>query len=137
MSRRFVFMKKVLFIVNPISGGKSKRKILRLIEAFASGSGIETTIRQTEAAGHDPILAKESDADPRVLYRKLKAEGKPLPQIYMACGTEDFLLTPNRAMRDFFAAEGADLRYEEGPGIHDWNFWSPRSLEGVEWLLKH
>ena len=81
--------------------------------------------------------AKESDADPRVLYRKLKAEGKPLPQIYMACGTEDFLLTPNRAMRDFFTAEGADLRYEEGPGIHDWNFWSPRSLEGVEWLLKH
>ena len=63
MSRRFVFMKKVLFIVNPISGGKSKRKILRLIEAFASGSGIETTIRQTEAAGHATLLAKESDAD--------------------------------------------------------------------------
>ena len=70
-----------------------------------------------------------------MLYRKLKAEGRPLPQIYMACGTEDFLLGHNRDMRDFLRSEGADLRSEEGPGMHDWNFWYPRSLEGVEWLL--
>ena len=83
----------------------------------------------------DLRTAKERDCNPQVLYRKLKAEGKPLPQIYMACGTEDFLLTANRAMRDFFVGEGANLRYEEGPGIHDWNFWSPHALRGVEWLL--
>lgn len=83
----------------------------------------------------DLKTAGERDCDPRVLYRKRKAEGKALPQIYMACGTEDPLLAPNRAMRDFLTAEGADLRYEEGAGIHDWSFWNPRALEGVAWML--
>jgi S-formylglutathione hydrolase FrmB len=83
----------------------------------------------------DLATARERDCNPAVVYRQLKASGKPLPQIYMACGTEDFLVTPNRAMRDFLVSEGADLRYEEGPGIHDWNFWSSRSLEAVEWFL--
>ena len=83
----------------------------------------------------DLKTAKERDCNPQILYRKLKDAGGPLPQIYMACGTEDFLLGPNRAMRDFLRSEGADLRYEEGPGTHDWNFWYPRSLEGMEWLL--
>ena len=83
----------------------------------------------------DLKTAKERDCNPEVLYRKLKAEGKPLPQIYMACGTEDFLLRHNRDMRDFLQSEGADLRYEEGPGMHDWSVWNPRSMEGIEWFL--
>lgn len=83
----------------------------------------------------DLKTAHERDCSPAVLYQKRKAEGAPLPQIYMACGTEDFLLAPNRKLRDFLQSEGADLRYEEGPGMHDWAFWYPRSLEGVEWLL--
>ena len=83
----------------------------------------------------DLKTAKERDCNPEVLYRKLKAEGKPLPQIYMACGTEDFLLGHNRDMRDFLLSEGADLRYEEGPGMHDWSVWNPRSMEGIEWFL--
>ena len=83
----------------------------------------------------DLKTAKDRDCNPEVLYRKCKAEGRPLPQIYMACGTEDMLLAPNRAMRDFLVAEGADLRYEEGPGIHDWSFWNPRAQEATEWFI--
>ncbi len=83
----------------------------------------------------DLQTAAERDCNPEVVYRQLKASGKPLPQIYMACGTEDFLLASNRKMRDFLQSEGADLRYEEGPGIHDWSFWGHRCTEGVEWLL--
>ena len=56
-------MKKILFIVNPVSGGKSKRRILRLIEDFAAGSGVQAAVRQTESAGHATTLARESDAD--------------------------------------------------------------------------
>ncbi|MBR0355743.1 MAG: acetylesterase [Oscillospiraceae bacterium] len=83
----------------------------------------------------DLQTAKERDVNPEVLYRKLKAEGKPLPRIYMACGTEDFLLQHNRDMRDFLRAENADMRYEEGPGVHTWSFWNPRTVEGLQWLL--
>ena len=83
----------------------------------------------------DLKTAKDRDCNPRVLYSRCKAEGKPLPKIYMACGTEDMLLPANRVMRDFLRSEGADLRYEEGPGIHDWSFWNPRALEATEWFI--
>jgi S-formylglutathione hydrolase FrmB len=84
----------------------------------------------------DLKTAEERDCNPELLYRNAVAEGKPLPRIYMACGTEDFLMAENRNMRDFLEAQKADYIYKEGPGVHDWSFWVPRSQEGVRWLLK-
>ena len=79
--------------------------------------------------------AIETDHNPEVLYKRNKEKGIKNPPIYMACGTEDFLLQPNHQMRDFLAAQGADFKYEEGPGVHDWNFWSPHCYAGIEYLL--
>ena len=84
----------------------------------------------------DLKTAEQRDVNPEVLLKKLKAEGKRTPPVYMACGTEDMLMEPNRAMRDFLTAEGADLKYEEGPGIHDWSFWTPQAEKGINWLLE-
>ncbi len=78
---------------------------------------------------------EESDANPEVLYRRLKEQGKEIPPVYMAVGTEDFLYENNRIMKKFFEDNGADFIYEEGPGIHDWNFWNKYIGRGVEWVL--
>ena len=72
----------------------------------------------------DPSKLQESDNNPEYLVKKLKAEGRKLPDIFMACGTEDFLLEPNRAFHKFLTDEGVDHVYEESEGIHDMNFWS-------------
>ena len=72
----------------------------------------------------DPSKLQESDNNPEYLVKKLKAEGRKLPGIFMACGTEDFLLEPNRAFHKFLTDEGVDHVYEESEGIHDMNFWS-------------
>ena len=55
--------------------------------------------------------------------KKQIATGKKIPEIYMACGTEDFLLEPNRAFHKFLEEQGVKHTYEEGPGIHDMKFW--------------
>ncbi len=56
--------------------------------------------------------------------RHIVEDGLPLPRIYHACGTEDFLLPCARRTRDFFAGLPAfDYRYFEGPGAHNWDFW--------------
>ena len=56
--------------------------------------------------------------------RHIVEAGLPLPRIYHACGTEDFLLPCARRTRDFFAGLPAfDYRYFEGPGAHNWDFW--------------
>ena len=75
-----------------------------------------------------------SDADCEALYLRRKEAGLPIPRLYMACGTEDFLIEPNRKYRDFLWKQGADLRYEEGPGIHDFHFWSEYLQHVLDWL---
>jgi Predicted esterase len=55
--------------------------------------------------------------------------------IYLACGTEDFLIEKNRAFRDYLSKIGADFTYEEGPGIHDWAFWDTYIEKGINWIM--
>lgn len=83
----------------------------------------------------DLSKAEKSDHNPEVLFRRNKRKGIPNPPIYMACGSEDFLLEVNHRMRDFLKKQKAVFTYSEGPGIHDWNFWTPHAYEGIEYLL--
>ena len=71
----------------------------------------------------EPEKLLESENNPETLVKKLKAEGRKIPQIYMACGTEDFLLENNRAFHRFLEAEGVAHEYTEGPGTHNMVFW--------------
>ena len=76
----------------------------------------------------DPAKLHESDNNPEVLLKKLKSEGKKIPEIFMSCGTEDFLLDRNREFHAFLEKEGVNHTYEEWSGIHDMVFWS-KSVE--------
>ena len=83
----------------------------------------------------EPTLLEESDNNPEVLIRKLKAAGTKIPGIYMACGTEDFLIEPNRAMHRFLEAEGVPHEYHEAPGVHDMVFWAEHIQHIVRWMF--
>lgn len=70
-------------------------------------------------------------------YDALAEKVAPLaekPRFYMACGTEDGLITVNRQFRDHLVKLGYDVTYVEGPGIHDWYFWDEYILKVLEWL---
>lgn len=77
---------------------------------------------------------KGSDKDPKALLLKLKEEGRPVPKMYLCCGTEDGLVTANRDLRDFLNENGVDLTYVEGPGKHDWVFWDTYIKKVLDWL---
>lgn len=77
----------------------------------------------------------ESDNNPEQLVRKLKNDAKKIPEIYMCCGTEDFLLEPNRAFDQYLTNLGVEHIYKEGPGIHDMKFWSEYAEKIVEWMF--
>ena len=80
---------------------------------------------------------KGSDKDPKALLLKLKEEGRPVPKMYLCCGTEDGLVTANRDFRDFLNENGVDLTYVEGPGKHDWVFWDTYIKKVLDWLPLH
>ena len=78
----------------------------------------------------------ESDRNPETLIRRLKAAGKKIPDIYMCCGTEDFLLEYNRQMHRFLEEEGVAHEYHEAPGAHDMAFWSEHIVRIVRWMFE-
>lgn len=82
----------------------------------------------------DLSKVKNSDMDPKWLVRDLIKKGAVPPKIYLACGTEDFLLEGNRNMRDYLLAAGVDVTYEEGPGAHEWDFWNRTIKRVLDWL---
>lgn len=83
----------------------------------------------------DPKQVLESSANPEYLIKRLLNQGKALPEIYMAIGTEDFLYTENQVFRNFLTENHVRFTYEEGPGTHDFGFWSPYCAKGIAWLL--
>lgn len=83
----------------------------------------------------DPDKLLDSDKNPEVQYRGLKAAGKTPPRLYLAVGTEDRLFDANRRFCSFLGSEGADFRFEYGPGAHNWTFWNEYIDRGLRWLL--
>ena len=74
-----------------------------------------------------------------MLVDELLASGRKLPEMYIAIGTEDFLLGNNRVFHDFMVSRGVSHTYEESAGSHDMAFWDewtrrfiPMLFEGEE-----
>jgi S-formylglutathione hydrolase FrmB len=79
---------------------------------------------------------EESENNPEVLVKKMHKEGKQVPSLFMACGTEDFLLQENRSFHEFLVKENVDVAYQESTGIHDWKFWDEYLEPAIKWMLK-
>lgn len=56
-------MKKILFIANPLSGGKDKKTILKDIDAAIDRQRFAPSFVYTERPGHATSLARNADAD--------------------------------------------------------------------------
>ena len=78
---------------------------------------------------------EESENNPEVLVKKIKSADGNMPKMYICCGTEDFLIEPNRQFRDFLVAEGVEHEYHESKGNHDMVFWSEYIVKVVEWMF--
>jgi enterochelin esterase-like enzyme len=53
----------------------------------------------------------------------LSAKTANLRLLWIACGTEDDLITPNRAFIDWLKSKGVPVTFAETPGMHNWLVW--------------
>jgi putative tributyrin esterase len=72
-----------------------------------------------DSIGKD-LAAEHSDA--RILYW-MRRNRSCLPPIRFDCGTDDTLLTGNRALHTAMLRARIPHEYEEHPGGHDWAYW--------------
>ena len=79
--------------------------------------------------------ALKNECNPEIQIRKLKEEGRCIPEIFLACGEDDSLLPPNVKFAAFLKNEGVNVNFEIGPGAHEWDFWDRYIRKTVyEWL---
>jgi putative tributyrin esterase len=76
----------------------------------------------TEGTDHD-VLALMRVADPTTL-----------PQLYVACGTDDFLYRSNLALLEIIHERGIDVTVDLGPGDHEWQYWDAQIQNVLNWL---
>ena len=80
----------------------------------------------------EPSEVLNSESNPEFLVDKLLSEGKKFPEIYMSCGTEDFLLNENRAFHKFLDDRGVAHEYIESAGNHNFDFWNEYTAKFIE-----
>ncbi|MCD7996070.1 MAG: acetylesterase [Clostridiales bacterium] len=83
----------------------------------------------------DLDLVEKSLNNPETQIRLMKQRGALLPELYLTCGSGDFLLENNRRFHEFLQREEVAAIYREGDGGHDWKFWNGCLEEVICWLL--
>jgi S-formylglutathione hydrolase FrmB len=84
----------------------------------------------------DPSELLAGENNPETLALKLKGSGEKLPDIFLCCGTEDFLLENNRELHRFFEEHGIAHEYFESKGGHDMQFWGEYSEKIIKWMCE-
>lgn len=77
-----------------------------------------------------------TDRDPRHCMETIMKSGKILPDIYLVCGKDDFLIECNRKLHSFMVDTNVKHYYEEGEGVHDWAYWSRHFEPSIQWALE-
>lgn len=91
-----------------------------------------TPMKFADIFGTEPV--RGSDNDIFALLNKRIQEGRPIPKLYMCCGTEDFLYEMNQYARKELEKLPVDFTYDEGPGAHNWDYWDPQIRKVLQWL---
>lgn len=77
-----------------------------------------------------------SESDTAYLLKKAASMKEKLPRLYVCIGTEDFSYEYTKSFMEYAGQLGLDIRYEEGPGEHNWDFWDPYILKYIGMYAK-
>ena len=116
----FGAMKCALTYPDRFAGALSYSGGLRCLENVEKYASILPHDEFQAVLGMDLKCAEENNL---MLLAEKAARAERKPKLYIACGTEDFLIEENRQVRDHVKQLGFDVIYEEWPGVHDWVFW--------------
>lgn len=82
----------------------------------------------------DVETMRQRNVDPRFCIEELLRQGRAIPQIYSACGEQDFIISQNRKLHRFLEEMNVPHEYCEGAGAHDWGYWNHHLAAALDWL---
>lgn len=134
--------KEDTFIAGLSMGGYGALKIgLKNPDRFAKIGALSSVcdvswVRHAHPMDADAIFGADAPAPKEDDLFYLAENCKERPEIFMACGTEDFLYKANQSFREHLEALGYDFEYYESHGAHTWEFWDENIQRIIAFLLK-
>jgi S-formylglutathione hydrolase FrmB len=129
------------FVAGLSMGGYGAFKLaLRQPERFAAAASLSGAVDiasrrlKSKALQHVFGDAEIAGTDDDLLALLEKAE-RPLPDLYLWCGTEDGLADSNRKFIETAERQGVALKSELSPGDHDWKYWDEKIQDVLQWML--
>lgn len=136
------------FVAGLSMGGYGAFKLaLRKPESFCAAASLSgaldmvTHLKEDESDLHSTlelVFGTDNDIagteDDLLTSANKVAASNMQPALYQWCGTEDFLYEDNIRFRDHVLKAGLNLTYEEGPGVHNWDYWDIQIQRVLEWL---
>ena len=89
------------------------------------------TLGYFEALHGDLSKVNGTDRNIALHAKQVLSEGKPVTNLYIACGYNDTLVPENRELHEQLRDMGFPHFYEEGPGTHEWPFWNEFLRKGL------
>ena len=74
---------------------------------------------------------KGSDMDPKALIENTQ----DIPDIFMACGVDDFLFDKNVDFYEFLKSKAIDVEFIQAPGEHTWDFSEKYLKEFIKTII--
>lgn len=78
---------------------------------------------------------KGSSNDLEAVISRLIESGSELPDLYLCCGNQDFVLELNQKLHNFLQEKQVKHIYAQTEGAHDWHYWREHIQLGLEWAL--
>ena len=78
---------------------------------------------------------KQSRNHPLYLVEQIKEAGDKMPGLFVACGTEDWLIEGSRNLAKSLEELSVPVEYLEKKGGHDFGFWNQVIEPAIKWCL--
>ena len=91
-----------------------------------------------DALHHEPFKRSLFGDDPTPFDTLTLAQrcGARCPALWMACGTEDGLLSENIRFVDGLRQSGIPVHFDQTPGAHTWDFWNGEIERAIAWMAE-
>ncbi len=100
------------------------------VAGLQRGAGPDDPVNR--AFGGRPVAGTPDDL--LWLLDRAHRTGTDLPALYLACGTEDFLVEHNRTFVAAADATGVPLTADFSTGDHEWGYWDAKIQDVLAWL---
>lgn len=97
---------------------------------YADDSNVLKSKSFYESCFGDLDKVKNSDMDPKYLIENTDN----IPDIFMACGSDDFLFDKNVGFCEFLKSKDIDVEFIQSPGEHTWEFCDKHVKEFIKTL---